>query len=264
MKQRIAIVNHKGGIGKTTTTVNLAGALAEQGQRVLAVDCDAQGDLSALFLENHEQLPYTLADLFTDAGIGARDLIQETRFKGISVLPADRRLNAVDKTHDFVNSPNVTSIADALSEVEADYDIVLLDCPPRSHLSGFAAMVAADHVLVPVQVANFAVRSLASIEEDFRLARQSFKPSITIHYFLSMVSGSSTIQRKNRETLVRALGEENVLATVVPLMSTYSTAINVRRPVVFHKPKTKAADISRDFANELLGVSLAHGNQRAA
>jgi cellulose biosynthesis protein BcsQ len=126
------------------------------------------------------------------------------------------------------------------------------------------ALVAADHVLVPVEVENFAVRSLATTEDDYHAVKQLFNARTTIHYFLSKVSTSSKTHERSRQMLTHALGEQNVFKTAIPLMATYKSAINVRKPITVHKPKTKAAQIMRDFAAELLGVSYDHADQAAA
>lgn len=262
---RVAIINHKGGVGKTTTTVNLAGALAETGRRVLVLDCDSQGDLSSVLLDDHEALPRTIADLFTGAGVEARDLVRPSRFPNISVLPADRRLNAVDQTHGFLTQPNVTCIAHALAEIEDGFDAVLMDCPPRSHLTAFAALVAADRVLVPVEAETFAVRSLAALEEDYHAVRTSFHPDLTIHYFLSKVPANPKTQERTRQILAGALGEQNVFRTCIPHLAAYRSAINVRKPVVIHKDHTRAAKIVRRFAAELLALPPhSHADPRPA
>jgi chromosome partitioning protein len=248
--RRVAVINQKGGVGKTTTSVNLAGAIAEQGASVLLIDVDCQGDLSSIFLNDHESLTLTIADLFTDAGIGAADIIRPTRFPNIGIVPADRRLNAVDATHDFLSSPYLTAIGDVLREVEGKYDYAIMDCAPRSHLSAFAALVAADLVLVPVEVENFAVRSIAVIEDDVAIARR-FNPNLQLKYFLSKVATSSKTQQHCRTVLTDALGETNVFKTAVPMMATYRTAINIRKPVTVAKGKTKAAYVIRQFATEV-------------
>src|SRR5215211_7624609 len=102
--KRITIINQKGGCGKTTTAVHLSATLSAMGHRVLAVDCDSQGDLSAIYCPEHESLPYSLADIFGETGIFTADIIRPTSYPGLSVLPADDRLNQYDLTHGYEES----------------------------------------------------------------------------------------------------------------------------------------------------------------
>ena len=263
--RRIAIVNHKGGVGKTSTTVHLAGALHEMGHRVLLFDCDSQGDLSAVFLRDHDYLPYSIADIFAGRAIPTSELVRPTAYDNIFIVPADRRLNLVDKTH-FENDPNVVCLADAVSEVQHDFDFILFDCPPRAHLSAFAALVAAGEVIVPCQPSQFSVRSMATLDDEIRIVQQSLNPHLAIRgYFLSMVASRSKTQETCRDMLVQALGEERVFKTSIPLLATLDTAINVRKPIVYHAKRSKAADIFRTFATELVaGVPYERNAVQAA
>ena len=256
MTRRYAVSIHKGGVGKTTTTVNLAGALAEAGGRVLLVDCDSQSDLSGVFLDNHESLPHSLADLFAESGVLTRDLIQPTAFENISIIPADRRLELVEKTADFHDSPAATTLADAISEVEHDYDFVILDCATRPHLSGYAALVAAHRVLVPLIGSQYSFRSVASIRRETERVRASLNPDLTVHYYFSMLKRSK-MNELYRSTLVEVVGEEAVLKTQIPDQQTIQTAANLRKPLVFHSKRSKAADAIRSLANELIGADNA-------
>ena len=253
--RKIAIINHKGGVGKTSTTVHLSGTLAAMGYRVLICDCDSQGDLSALYVPGHEALPYSIADIFGGNMIPTKELVQQTLYPNICVITADARLNVFDKTHGFENDPNVHCLADAVSEVEADFDFVLYDCPPRPHLSSFAALVSASEVLIPCQASQFSVRSMAKLMQEIELAQQHLNPQLKIRgYFLSMISSRSTTQQKYREMLVEALGDELVLRTAIPIMATFESAINVGKPISAHSPKSKAAQVMTDFAMELIGA----------
>jgi chromosome partitioning protein len=255
--RKIAIINHKGGVGKTSTTVHLSGSLAAMGYRVLICDCDSQGDLSSIYLTDHEALPYSIADIFGGRGLPTADLVQPTFHDNIFVIPADARLNQVDKTHGFEEDPNVQALADAVSQVEAEFDFIIFDCPPRPHLSSFAALIAATEVLIPCQASQFSVRSMAKLLQEIDLAKRSLNPQLKIAgYFLSMVSSRSSTQQKYREMLVEALGEELVLKTAIPVMATFESAINYGKPVSIHSPKSKAAQVMSAFAMELIGSTL--------
>lgn len=253
--RKIAIINHKGGVGKTSTTVHLSGTLAAMGYRVLICDCDSQGDLSSIYLEDHESLPGSIADIFAGSGIPTAELIQKTFHENIDVIPADTRLNQVDKTHGFEEDPNVQCLADAVSQVEAEYDFILFDCPPRPHLSSFAALISATEVLIPCQASQFSVRSMAKLHQEIALAQRTLNPQLRIvGHFLSMVSSRSATQKKYREMMVAALGEDLVLKTAIPVMATFESAINYGKPVSLHSPKSKAAQVMNSFAVELIGA----------
>jgi chromosome partitioning protein len=251
---RLAIVNHKGGVGKTSTAINLSAALAEMKYRVLVFDCDSQGDLSAVYVPNSDQLPTSIANLF-DGTAFVHDLIRTTPYENISIVTADERLNNVDKTHGFESDANATCLADAVAAVQNDYDYILFDCPPRPHLSAFAALCAATHVVIPCEPSQFSVRSMVRLLDEINLARKTFNPQLhLLGYFLSKVANRSRTQDMYREMLCAEFGETSVLATAIPVMATYEAAINVRKPVVYFRPHSKASAIIRQFTLELIGV----------
>ena len=107
--RKIAIINQKGGCGKTTTAVHLSATLAEMGHRVLAIDCDSQGDLSTVYLPDHERLPCSVADIFANTGAFTADILQPTPYQNLAVIPADERLNAHDLTHGYEDDPQRTA-----------------------------------------------------------------------------------------------------------------------------------------------------------
>jgi chromosome partitioning protein len=252
--RRYAIINHKGGPGKTTTTVNLAGSLAQMGHRVLVVDVDAQGDLSAVFVDHHEDLELTVADLFGDAGVLAKDVIQPTAYENIFVIPADDRLNLVDKTHGFEDDPKATALLDAMAEVEERFDYVLFDCAGKVHLTGYAAIVAADEVIVPVEPVRFSIRNLTTVYREFCAVQTAINPNISIRFFLSKVDKRSRSQDTTRASLQKAFGDDRVLRTEIPDMTSFKTAINVRKPIVFHSKKSQGAQLARALAKEIIGA----------
>lgn len=251
--RRITIINQKGGCGKTTTAVHLSATLATMGHRVLAVDCDSQGDLSAVYLPDHERLPYSLADVFGETGIFTQDIIQPTPYPGLSVLPADERLNKHDLTTDYENDPRAHCLAEAMSEVEKDFDIVIFDCPPRTHLTTFAALVASTELIVPVEPSEFAIRATIRLNREVDLVRSRLNPSLKIRgYFLSMVKPRSATHRAYRQLLVSALGSDMIFKSIIPELAAFDTSLNMGLPITKYQPKGKAAQAMKDFAKEIL------------
>jgi len=256
---RIAIVNHKGGVGKTSTAINLSAALAEMDYKVLVFDCDSQGDLSAVYVPRSDQLSQSIANLF-DGTAFVDDLIRETEYPNISVVTADERLNVVDKTHGFVADANVTCLADAVAAVQDRFDFILFDCPPRPHLSAFAALCAASHVVIPCEPSQFSVRSMVRLMEEIELARRTFNPKLQLlGFFLSKIANRSPSQAAYRKMLIDAFGEKMVMKTAIPVMATMEAAINIRKPVVYYRPRATASSIVRQLTSEI--VHAHHGNQ---
>ncbi|HMB03848.1 MAG TPA: ParA family protein [Isosphaeraceae bacterium] len=261
--RKIAIINQKGGCGKTTTAVHLSATLAEMGHRVLAIDCDSQGDLSTVYLPDHERLPCSIADIFANTGAFTADILHPTPYQNLAVIPADERLNAHDLTHGYEDDPRAHCLADALSEVEADFDLVIFDCPPRTHLTTFAALVASTDVIVPVEPHEFAIRGTIKLNREVDLARGRLNPGLKIRgYFLSMVKPRSATHRSYRQLLVSALGPDLIFKTAIPELAAFDTALNMGLPITAYQPRGKAAGIMREFAQELLEES--HGSEVAA
>lgn len=259
---KYAVTLHKGGVGKTTTTVNIAGVLAERGKRVLIIDCDSQGDVSSVFLDAHEQLPLSVADIFADTGALTEDLIRPTPFPNISIIPADRRLELFEQTHDFKSDERTRCLADAIAEVEGDFDCVLMDTATRPHLTGYAALVACDVAVIPLEAARFSFRSVASIRNYVELESdaKSLNPAMEIRYFLSKAK-KNKVHEACRVALSEILGQGALLETAVPDSSVVNTALHLRKPVVEHSKRSKAAEAYRLLVNEL--GEVAHGSTEA-
>lgn len=252
--QCIAICNSKGGPGKTTTTVNLAGALAGMGHRVLVLDVDGQGDVSSVFVDHHENVDFTVADLFNDSGTMLQDIVLPTPIEGLSIGVADDRLNEVDTTHNFEADPRSTSLVDALDDARGDYDFVLLDTAGKVHLTNFAAVMAADLVLVPVECSRFAVRNLVTIHREYCSVQQHVNPEIAIRFFLSKVQTRDKTAETTRKSLQAAFGDNQVLSAEIPFGKMFMTAINLGKPITQHSKRSKGSLQTVALAHEIIGT----------
>jgi chromosome partitioning protein len=220
------------------------------GYRVLVVSNDAQGDVSGVFLDGHENLPASTADFFKDLPVPTEDAIRPTRFDGISIIASDGRLNLVDKKHGFEDDATAMALVDAITEIQDRFDYVLIDCAGEVNLTGFAAMAAANEVLVPVEPLEFSLRNLRSVRTQLAAVRQ-FNPVAKLRCFLSKVTGDGT-DDITRRVLVASLGEHCVCHTAIPYAENYKQAINLHKPIVFHEPESEEADIVRRLAMELI------------
>lgn len=252
MAIRYAVTLHKGGVGKTTTSVNLTGVLAEQGKRVLVIDCDSQGDLSSIFLQGHDQLPFTIADIFADTGVLTEDLIQPTAINGVSIIPADRRLEQFERTHEFKNDVLIHCLDEAIREVEDQFDYVVLDTATRPHLTGYAALVACDVALIPLEASKFSFRSVASIRNYVELESdaRSLNPAMKIRYFMSKAKKSKAHEAV-RDGLAEVLGSEAFLQTSIPDSASINTAISLNLPICLKSKNVAASKAYRQLVAEL-------------
>lgn len=253
----IAVTNEKGGVGKTVTTVHLAGAIAELGLRTLACDVDSSGDLSATFLLDVSKLPLTADDIFAGTDVPVVDIIRPTSHPNLWVLPADERLKQHDKISGYHHDPSVHLLSDALSQLADRFDVVLFDCPPRDHLTTFAAMLAAQDVIVPIVPSLHAIRGALRINQAIRNIQLTHNPRLRVKYVLSLVEPRSATQKACREMIVNTVQGE-LYETIIPKHSTYDSAINVGKPVTMHSRRSKAAEIMRQFAKEVLEAHNEH------
>lgn len=248
---KMAIGTHKGGVGKTTSVFNLSAAYAQMGFKVLCVDCDAQGDLSWAFRKDHQELELTVANIFTEDGCFTEDLIQPTEFENISIICADRRLDNVQQTSNFADNPLVTELANALEDVREDYDVVLFDCPPGAHLSLYAAMVAADIVLCPLEPGVLSIKSVASLRADIDEIRQHWNADVEFRYFLSR-AGKNKASEDAYAALCDTVGKQHVIQARLPSLTTFNNSLTTGIPVAIKSPKSKPTGYIYELATEIL------------
>jgi len=263
----LSVLNLKGGVGKTTASVNIAATYAHAGHSVLLGDVDSQGDASSMLHENHEELPHSMADIFCGSDVLLADILQPSKeHENLQLIPADERLNEYDVSQGYAASPFAHCLVDALSEIrEQGIELCVLDCPPRPHLTSFASLVASDLALVPVEPSRFSLRSIRRLSHEINDVQQELNPSLEIRFFMSMFNERSGTHRSCRDSLIEAIGERMVLKTTVPRLATIDTANSIGRSVIRHSPRSKAAQAFRDLVHELTGEEQnAQQTKRAA
>lgn len=249
----IAIANQKGGVGKTTTAINLAAALGESGQRVLLLDLDPQGNASTGVGVETADRRRTTYDLLVDA-LPLAEVVMPTRVAGLSLCAATTDLSSADM--DLVgNEKRSFMLHDALRDPSAaalGFDFVLIDCPPSLSLLTVNAMVAAHAVLVPLQAEFFALEGLSQLMLTIRQVRTTANPDLRIEgVVLTMYDGrnnlSQLVEKDARETL-----GELVFATVIPRNVRVSEAPSFAMPVLSYDSASKGAVAYRALAAEVL------------
>ncbi|MBO9429230.1 ParA family protein [Sulfitobacter sp. R18_1] len=248
----IAIANQKGGVGKTTTTINLAAALAEAGKRILVVDLDPQGNASTGLGIEVEDREFTTYDLLLDDSL-PQDVIQRTETEGLLIVPATVDLSSAD-IELFSNEKRSFLLHDALRQTQMDqfeFDYILIDCPPSLNLLTVNAMIAAHSVLVPLQSEFFALEGLSQLMLTIREVRQSGNKDLRIEGVLLTMYDRRNNLSQQVENDARANLGELVFQTVIPRNVRVSEAPSFAMPVLSYDPTSKGAQAYRDLAAEL-------------
>ena len=246
----IALCNQKGGVGKTTTSINLAASLAEYGRKVLAVDFDPQGALSAgLGIPTHD-IP-TVYDLLLDTKRDARDAIVHTGVEGLDLIPANIDLSAAE-VHLVNEVARETILSRVLRQVAGEYDVILIDCQPSLGLLTVNALTAAHGVLIPLECEFFALRGVALLIETIDKVRDRLNPSIMLDGLLATMYDARTLHsREVLERVVEAFGDD-VLETVIGRTVKFPDASVSGVPITEFAPEHPAAQAYLRLARELV------------
>lgn len=246
----IALCNQKGGVGKTTTTINLGATLAEAGRRVLAIDFDPQGALSAgLGVQNHD-VP-TVYDLLLGTIKDPVETIIETSVPNLHVIPANIDLSAAE-VHLVNEVAREQILARMLRKVSDQYDVILIDCQPSLGLLTVNALTAAHGVLIPLECEYFALRGVALLVETIDKVRDRLNPAIELDGIVATMYDARTLHsREVLERVVDAFGDR-VLETVISRTVKFPDASVAGTPITQFAPEHQAARAYRQLARELI------------
>ncbi|WP_433677618.1 ParA family protein [Microbacterium gorillae] len=246
----IALCNQKGGVGKTTTTISLAAALAGYGRKVLVVDFDPQGALSAgLGVPTHD-IP-TIYDLLLDPKRDAHDVITPTQVENLDLMPANIDLSAAE-VHLVNEVARETILSRVLRQVSREYDVILVDCQPSLGLLTVNALTASHGVLIPLECEFFALRGVALLIETIDKVRDRLNPDIKLDGVLATMYDPRTLHsREVLERVVEAFGDD-VLETVIGRTVKFPDASVAGMPITEFAPEHPAAQAYLRLARELV------------
>ena len=249
----LAIANQKGGVGKTTTAINLGTALAAVGERVLLLDSDPQGNASTGLGIPRSMRRKTLYDVLME-GASAQEAAVKTALPGLDLLPADPDLSGIEV--ELGQTPRRSyRLRDALAPIRANitYDYVLIDCPPALSLLTVNAMTAADAVLVPLQCEFFALEGLTQLVRTIELVRGSLNPAIEIQgVVLTMYDRRNSLSGQVASDVREHFGAK-VYETVIPRNVRVSEAPSFGKPALIYDMKCAGSQAYIKLARELVG-----------
>jgi chromosome partitioning protein len=246
----IALCNQKGGVGKTTTSINLGATLAEYGRKVLAVDFDPQGAMSAGLGVTTHDVP-TIYELLLAPNTAVVDTIVHTSTPGLDVIPANIDLSAAE-VHLVNEVAREQILARVLRQVQDKYDVILIDCQPSLGLLTINALTAAHGVLIPLECEYFALRGVALLVETIEKVRDRLNPAIRLDGILATMYDARTLHsREVLQRVVEGFGPQ-VLETVIGRSVKLPDASVAAEPVTIFAPEHAVTESYRQLARELI------------
>ena len=246
----LAIANQKGGVGKTTTAVNLGAALAESGTRTLVIDLDPQGNASTGLGLTVPDLDRTMYDVIL-GDTPLEDVVEPTSVRNLFVAPASLDLAGAEIELVTAMSRELR-LKRALEQVQEDYEYILIDCPPSLGLLTVNAMAAAAEVLVPIQCEYYALEGLGQLINNVELVRKNLNPTLEVSTIVLVMYDKRTTLAEDVANEVRGHFGDKVAQTVVPRTVRLSEAPSFGQPITTFDSRSKGAKAYRDLAKEML------------
>lgn len=250
MNRVIAVVNQKGGVGKTTTAINLAAYLARSGKKILLVDLDPQGNATSGFGVDKYENEKSMYDVLVD-GATIDNVRHNTSEQKVDIIPSNHNLSGAEV--ELVSLPKREYIlSEALKQIADEYDITIIDCPPSLGLLSINGLVAADYVLVPVQTEYYAMEGMGQLVQTIQRIQQSLNPTLSIlGVVLTMYDSRTSLSEQVRTEVERVFGDL-VFKTVIPRNVRLAEAPSHGEPIVSYDKWSKGARSYKALAKEVI------------
>lgn len=246
----MAVANQKGGVGKTTTAINLGCCLAMLGKRVLLVDIDPQGNCSSGLGVDRSRLKTCIYDILI-RGVDPQEAIIHTGIRNLDLIPATIQLAGAEVELATLEKRE-TRLKEKIDPLHDNYDYIIIDCPPSLGLATVNALCAADSVLIPIQCEYYALEGLSQLMHTIFLIRRRLNPELKIEgILLTMFDGRTNLSIQVVDEVKRHFKKE-MYRTIIPRNVRLSEAPSFGKPIVLYDPKSKGAEVYQELAREVL------------
>jgi len=246
----ISIFNQKGGVGKTTTNVNLSACLARRGKKVLIIDNDPQGNSTSGVGVDKSEVEYSLYDVMVDE-LDPRKAIVSTEYKNLDVLPSNVDLAGAEIELSTLEQREFR-LKHAIDQIKDQYDFIFMDCPPSLGLLTINSLIAADSILIPIQCEYYALEGVSSLLNTYQLVKKSLNKSLEIQgVVLSMYDGRTNLSSQVLDEVKAHFGEK-VYKSVIPRNVRLAEAPSFGMPIVYYDGNSKGAYAFKKLARELI------------
>ncbi|MGE5893816.1 MAG: ParA family protein [bacterium] len=250
MGKVFAIVNQKGGVGKTTTAINLAASLALAEKEILIIDSDPQGNSTSGLGINRDDLTKNIYDVYAEKS-EIKEVIVQTEISHLNIIPSSIDLLAVEV--ELVEKTDRERILQkALSGIREDFEYIIIDCPPSLGLITLNALVAADSLIIPVQCEYYALEGLGMLTRTIRMVRNAFNPDLSVKgILLTMFDPRNSLSRQVAEEVKKHFAD-SVFTTIIPRNVTLGEAPSYGKPALLYDYRSKGAQSYLELAKEML------------
>lgn len=250
MGRIIAIANQKGGVGKTTTAINLSACLAEKGKKVLAVDMDPQGNMTSGLGLDKDAIEKTVYDLIIDEA-SIEEILQKEALENLDILPTSIDLSAAEIELIGVEDKEFI-IRNAVKKIKDNYDFIIIDCPPSLSMLTINAMTTADSVLVPIQCEYYALEGLSQLIHTVELVKERLNPGLEIEgVVFTMYDARTNLSLQVVENVKDNL-QQAIYKTIIPRNIRLAEAPSYGMPISQYDPKSAGSESYRRLAEEVI------------